>query len=217
MKKIIGIMILCLLITTAVFADGSDDQGFGEILTVKGYVGYNFWYLPSLVGADMFSSDDETKLSFGGFAFGTQVLFLDRAGLQVGLGFAMLPMMSGKVDGAKFGMTLMPLTADLVFNYKKNYTCLGFGMGFINVSGKVENEEGGTSSASFTAEPSVVFKFGQGVNYPITDAIAVDFGVDMYFPFGMRLGEEEFTTMSPIMAAILFSQFTLRIGVSYSL
>lgn len=70
MKKIIGIMILCLLFTTAVFADGFDDQGFGEILTVKGYVGYNFWYLPSLVGADMFSSDDGTKFSFGGFSFG---------------------------------------------------------------------------------------------------------------------------------------------------
>lgn len=216
MKKIIGIIILCLLITTAVFADGSDDQGFGEILTVKGYVGYNFWYLPSLVGADMFSSDDGTKFSFGGFAFGTQVLFLDRAGLQVGLGFAMLPMMSVKGDGAKLGMTLMPLTADLVFNYKKiQYTCLGFGMGFVNFSGQGENEEGGTSSASFTAGSGMVFKFGQGMNYPITDAIAVDFGIDMYFPLAMGIGEEE--NMSPIMAAFLFSQFSLRIGVSYSL
>ena len=213
MKKIIGIMILCLLITTAVFADGSDDQGFGEILTVKGYVGYNFWYLPSLVGADMlFSSDDETKFSFGGFAFGTQVLFLDRAGLQVGLGFAMLPVMSGKVDGAKLGVKLMPLTADLVFNYKKiQYTCLGFGMGFINASGQVEFEDEVEDEVGGT---SMVFKFGQGMNYPITDAIAVDFGIDMYFPIGIRLGEEEFT---PIMAAFFFSQFTLRIGVSYSL
>jgi len=213
-------MILCLLITTAVFADGSDDQGFGEILTVKGYVGYNFWYLPSLVGADMlFSSiDDGIKFSFGGFAFGTQVLFLDRAGLQVGLGFAMLPMMSVKGDGAKLGMTLMPLTADLVFNYKKiQYTCLGFGMGFVNFSGQGENEVGGTSSASFTAGSGMVFKFGQGMNYPITDAIAVDFGIDMYFPLAMGFGGDDELELSPIMAAILFSQFSLRIGVSYSL
>lgn len=217
MKKIIGIMILCLLITTAVFADGSDDQGFGEILTVKGYVGYNFWYLPSLVGAEMFAGDGISS-SFGGFSFGAQALFFDRAGLQVGLGYAMLPMMSVKGDGAKLGMTLMPLTADLVFNYKKiQYTCLGFGMGFVNFSGQGENEVGGTSSASFTAGSGMVFKFGQGMNYPITDAIAIDLGVDMYFPLAMGFGGDDELEFSPFMTAIIFSQLNFRIGASFSL
>lgn len=217
MKKIIGIMILCLLITTAVFADGSDDQGFGEILTVKGYVGYNFWYLPSLVGAEMFTGDGISS-SFGGFSFGAQALFFDRAGLQVGLGYAMLPMMSVKGDGAKLGMTLMPLTADLVFNYKKiQYTCLGFGMGFVKFSGQGENEEGGNISGSFTAGSGMVFKFGQGMNYPITKAIAIDLGVDMYFPLAMGFGGDDELELSPFMTAITFSQLNFRIGASFSL
>lgn len=138
--------------------------------------------------------------------------------MQVGLGFALLPMMSMKVDGDKFGMTLMPLTADLVFNYKKiQYTCLGFGMGFVNVSGQGENEEGGTSSGSFTAGSGMVFKFGQGMNYPITKAIAIDLGVDMYFPLAMGFGGDDELELSPFMTAIMFSQLNFRIGASFSL
>lgn len=217
MKKIIGIMILCLLITTALFAQDNDGQEESQFFTVKGYVGYNLWYIPSIMGLELFSNED-IKIAFGGFAFGAQALFLDRTGLQVGLGFAVLPMMSVKEGENKAGLTLMPLTADLVFNYKKiQYTCLGFGIGFVNLSGKGTNDVGEMTSANLEAGSGMVFKFGQGMNYPITKAIAIDLGVDMYFPLAMGFGGDYELELSPFMTAIMFSQFNFRIGASFSL
>ena len=233
MKKITkGLIILCFLVfaSQGIFAQNSDFAIMG-----KAWGGLNTWPLGTLLTDALKGDlDSNVDLKAYGFSFGGELLFLDPEGFQVGIGLAYLPIISLAIKESGSGYTaqfngttsLIPLTADVVFNAGNFYTNLGLGIGWVKAKLKVSTsgsvppevqqdiDDMNREIKNFDIGTVFLVKVGTGFNIPVWQNLAIDFGAALYIPFSSQfneIGEE----MSPFLISLLFSQINLRLGVSY--
>jgi len=189
----------CLIIVAS-FAFAENEN----LITIKLYGGYNAWVL----GGAIFSSSSNASISAGGFSFGGDFLFGDINGIQFGIEASYLPMLSATEGSLHASITMIPLTANVVFNNNIFYTDLGLGLAFMGAA----IDTGFSSLKNFAPSPAFIAKIGIGLNIKLNELIGIDGGLVSYLPFtdfGLTEGKSNF-----FLNMIGFWQLGLKLGIS---
>ncbi len=204
-KSIFLIVGLLTALISYSFSETNDEYAF----TVKLYGGYNMWFFASSPYG--LTSQEIKDINLAGLSFGGDLLFGDLYSFQFGIEGTYLPIFSALISGNPSAITLIPVSADIVFNRRIFYTDIGIGMAFLDASTTVNS-----IYTNFTApKPSVFFKIGLGLNFKLSDFFGIDTGLSFYLPFGDfgLLGGRT----SAYLNMILFCQLNIRLGICFYL
>ncbi len=206
MKFFVSLLVVGTLLTAGSRVFGQDSRE--QFMTIKLFGGYNFWVLGSAA-----IPSETSYVSAGGFSFGGDILFLNPKGIQLGIGVAYLPMLSASSNGVGGAITMIPITADIVFNTGFFYTDLGLGFAFLGANLNASAFGMSTNYTWNAPDPGFIIKTGVGLNFKIIDFLGLDVGAALYLPisdFGLSDGQ-----INPFLGIILFSQFNIRAGICF--
>jgi len=203
------VSVISIILTAPVFGESANST---NIITIKVNAGLNTWLLGSAIAS---GASSVTGVSTGGLSFGVDALYGKKDGLQYGLGFAYLPLISATANGASVNMSMMPLVAELFFNRRGPfYGDLGLGIAFLSATAS-SNALTSNTASSFSPSPGVLAKAGLGFDFRVSSLIGIDIGADAYLPFtdfGITGGKS-----NAALDIIALSEFNLHLGVDFNL
>jgi len=203
------VSVASIIMAASVFGESANST---NIITIKVNGGWNTWLLGSAIAS---GASSVTGVSTGGLSFGVDALYGKRDGLQYGLGFAYLPLISATSNGASVNMSMMPLVAELFFNRRGPfYGDLGLGIAFLGATAS-SSALTSNSSTAYSPSPGVLAKVGLGFDFKVSGLIGIYIGADAYLPFtdfGITGGKS-----NAALDVIALSEFNLHLGADFSL